>query len=39
MKYLIDTHGLLWMSGDDQNLSAKARAILKDENNSLLQTS
>jgi len=36
MKYLIDTHVLLWMLGDDQNLSAKSRAILKDESNSLL---
>jgi len=33
MEYLIDTHVLLWMSGDDQNLSEKAKELLISKSN------
>jgi len=33
MEYLIDTHVILWMSGDDQNLSKKAKEILISKSN------
>jgi len=35
MKYLIDTHVLIWMSGDDENLSAKTKTIVQDKNSIL----
>lgn len=30
MKYLLDTHGFLWLTSGDPRLSATARALLKD---------
>jgi len=35
MKYLIDTHVLLWITGDDQNLSEKVKALLSEKNNEI----
>lgn len=33
MKLLLDTHALLWWLADDQRLSARARALIANENN------
>lgn len=35
MKLLIDTHVLLWLAGDSENLSQKAASLILDEKNSL----
>ena len=35
MKLLIDTHVLLWLAGDSENLSKKATSLILDEENSL----
>lgn len=35
MRYLIDTHVLLWMSGEDQNLSETVKTLLSDEKNEI----
>jgi len=35
MKYLLDTHILLWMLFEPEKLSKKVRDILKDENNDI----
>lgn len=36
MHCLLDTHILIWMFTDDSRLSANARKIIEDENNTLL---
>ncbi len=36
MKYLLDTHVLLWAVTDDVKLSQKARRIIEDLDNELL---
>lgn len=36
MKYLLDTHSLLWAAGEPERLSAKTRKLLDDEGNTLL---
>ena len=36
MKYLLDTHALLWWWTDDSQLSATARACIQDETNIIL---
>ncbi|MBK7001131.1 MAG: type II toxin-antitoxin system VapC family toxin [Rhodoferax sp.] len=35
MKFLLDTHLLLWAAGEPQRLSAKARALINDSENAL----
>ena len=35
MKYLLDTHAFLWFVSDDNKLSSRARAIIKDHNNEI----
>ena len=35
MKLLIDTHVLLWIAGDSENLSKKVASLVLDEENSL----
>jgi len=35
MKYLLDTHLILWAANESKNLSPKMRKILEDENNVL----
>jgi PIN domain nuclease of toxin-antitoxin system len=35
MKLLIDTHVLLWLAGDSENLSKKVASLILDEENSL----
>jgi PIN domain nuclease of toxin-antitoxin system len=35
MKFLIDTHVLLWLSGDSENLSERVASLILDEQNSL----
>ena len=35
MKYLLDTHALLWSIGKSRKLSAKARGIIKDTANEI----
>ena len=35
MKYLLDTHAFLWFVSDDNNLSPKAKSIIKDHNNEI----
>ena len=35
MKLLIDTHVLLWIAGDSENLSKKVASLILDEENSL----
>ena len=39
MKYLIDTHMLIWWQQDAAELSAKARAIMLDEGNTIVVSS
>ncbi len=39
MKYLIDTHVLLWAIGNSKELWKKALAILKDQNNDIYVSS
>lgn len=36
MKLLLDTHLLLWAAGDPDKLSARAKALLEDQDNVLL---
>ncbi len=36
MRYLLDTHILLWAVEDNPKLSKKARSIIEDENNTLV---
>ena len=36
MKYLLDTHLLIWASADDSRLSPRARELLEEPDNSLL---
>ena len=36
MKFLLDTHVLLWAAGEPTRLSASARRLLNDANNELL---
>lgn len=36
MKFLLDTHVLLWAAGEPSRLSASARRLLNDANNELL---
>ena len=36
MKFLIDTHVLLWLSGDSENLSERVASLILDEQNSLI---
>jgi len=36
VKYLLDTHILLWLEGDSTKLSPSARAIIDDDTNGLL---
>ncbi|HEY9793729.1 MAG TPA: type II toxin-antitoxin system VapC family toxin [Candidatus Obscuribacterales bacterium] len=36
MKFLLDTHLLLWVAGEPQRLSAAARKLLSDRNHELL---
>lgn len=36
MRFLLDTHALLWWWTDDPKLSARARAAIADETNTLL---
>ena len=35
MKYLVDTHALLWASNDDPRLSKRATAVLLNENETI----
>lgn len=35
MKYLLDTHALLWWLSDDEQLSVQARAIIADAENDI----
>ena len=35
MKYLLDTHAFLWFVSDDNKLSPRAKAIIKDHNNEI----
>ena len=39
MKYLVDTHALLWWLFDSPKLSARARAVMADRGNTLLVSS
>ena len=39
MKYLIDTHMLIWWQQDAAELSAKARAIMLDDGNTIVVSS
>ncbi|GAB3804179.1 type II toxin-antitoxin system VapC family toxin [Humibacter antri] len=36
MKYLLDTHLLIWASGDESRLGRKARELLEDPDNTLI---
>ncbi|MBD3385391.1 PIN domain-containing protein [candidate division KSB1 bacterium] len=36
MRYLLDTHALLWIVGDDSRLSRKVRRLYLDESNEML---
>ena len=36
MKYLLDTHLLIWASADDSRLSRRTRQLLEDPDNSLI---
>lgn len=36
MRYLLDTHALLWWMTDDAQLSSRARELIADERNSIL---
>jgi len=35
MKYLLDTHSLIWFIGGEPQLSARARQLIEDEENEL----
>lgn len=36
MRYLLDTHALLWWMTDDPQLSSRARKLIADERNNIL---
>lgn len=36
MKYLLDTHSLIWFIGGDAQLSSRARQLMEDKENELL---
>ncbi|MBS3936711.1 MAG: type II toxin-antitoxin system VapC family toxin [Sulfuritalea sp.] len=36
MRFLLDTHALLWWMADDPRLSSRARELIADERNSIL---
>ena len=36
MKYLLDTHLLIWAAGDEPRLSRSARDLLEDEDNAVI---
>jgi PIN domain nuclease of toxin-antitoxin system len=35
MRYLLDTHGLIWFLSGDARISAEARQLIEDDNNDL----
>lgn len=39
MRYLLDTHSLLWFMAGDEHLSPRARAVMEDLENELLLSS